>query len=265
MSLGRIWRNCLFGLAVLVWGAVAPFESLAQGQRVALVIGNSRYEHVSQLPNTSNDSQDLADALERIGFDVTREADLQYRDMRLAIRDFAEAAADADVVVVYFAGHGMEIDNTNYLIPVNAELQSDRDVDLEAIRLDTIIGAISGGPGLKIVLAGRLPKQPVSDDNGTHVGNPIGGARLGSGGSQRGPCWLCGSQRHAGLGRRGPEQPLMHRPCCAISKNQDWNWERCSAKSATQSFELTDGYQEPFTYELSARARHFPGSRLCEG
>lgn len=247
MGLGRILRNCLLSLFTLYLLSAIPSAGRAEEARVALVIGNSRYEHVSQLPNTSNDAQDLSMALERIGFDVTQYSDLDYRDMRLAIRDFAEAAADADVVVVYFAGHGMEIDNTNYLIPVNAELKSDRDVDLEAIRLDTVIGAISHGPGLKIVLLDACRNNPflttMARTSATRsVGRGL--ARVDPGGVLVGYAARSGTLASDGDGRNSPYAQAL------LSHIEEPGLElgKMFRKVRDTVFDLTDGYQEPFTY-----------------
>lgn len=247
MGLGRIFRNCLLSLFTLYLLSAIPSAGSAEEAKVALVIGNSRYEHVSQLPNTSNDAQDLSMALERIGFDVTQHFDLDYRDMRLAIRDFAEAAADADVVVVYFAGHGMEIDNTNYLIPVNAELKSDRDVDLEAIRLDTVIGAISHGQGLKIVLLDACRNNPflttMARTSATRsVGRGL--ARVDPGGVLVGYAARSGTLASDGYGRNSPYAQAL------LSHIEEPGLElgKMFRKVRDTVFDLTDGYQEPFTY-----------------
>ena len=130
-------------VCVLMFALGAVEAVSAKERRVALVMGNSVYEHVSRLPNPVNDAEDLGSALERLGFEVTSGLDMEYREMRLALRDFSEKAADADVALIYFAGHGIEIDKINYLIPVNAELKSDRDIDFEAIRLDTVCDRIA--------------------------------------------------------------------------------------------------------------------------
>ena len=109
-------------LILTLWCSPISAETSAEEKtapvRVALVIGNSSYAHVPQLPNPTNDAADIAGSLRRIGFDVVEEHDLDYRHMRLAVRDFAKRAETADVALVYYAGHGIEIENTNYLIPV---------------------------------------------------------------------------------------------------------------------------------------------------
>ena len=108
-----------------------------------------------------NDATDLAAALSRIGFDVTLANDLDGSGMRAALRNFRDKAEGADMALVYFAGHGIEIDKQNYLIPVDADLETDSDVMFDTIPLDLLNEAVSGARTLRMVLHRRLPQQPV--------------------------------------------------------------------------------------------------------
>ena len=121
-------------------------------ERVALVIGNSSYQHSSRLVNPANDAASIAQALTRLGFDVRTELDLSYDQLRRALRDFSGRAAGAQFAVVYYAGHGIEVNKHNYIIPVDAQLKSDRDIDYEAVPLDRVIDAVDGAETLKLVL-----------------------------------------------------------------------------------------------------------------
>lgn len=108
-------------------------------QKIALVIGNSAYRKVVQLPNPVNDAADMAASLTRLGFTVKHLTDLDYNAFRLALIDFGNAAKTADKAVLFFAGHGVEIDGRNWLIPVDAQIKSEVDVYAEAINLETLI------------------------------------------------------------------------------------------------------------------------------
>ena len=221
--------------------------AFASNNRVALVIGNSEYEHVSNLPNPANDATDIAAALERIGFDVTRGMDLDYRAMRLALRDFADAAEEAEMVVVYFAGHGIEIDNTNYLIPVNAELRSDRDVEFEAIRLDTVVTAVANVDGLKVILIDACRNNPfLSDMVRTSATRSIGRGlgRIDPGGVLVGYAARGGTLASDGDGRNSPYAQALLRHI----EEPGLELGKMFRKVRDTVFELTDGYQEPFTY-----------------
>jgi uncharacterized caspase-like protein len=100
---------------------------------------------VAKLPNPPKDAELLAAALERTGFEtVKRVSDLGREKFVGALQAFARDARQADWAVVYFAGHGIEIDGLNYLVPVDAQLETDRDVKLEAISLDQVLSAVEG-------------------------------------------------------------------------------------------------------------------------
>jgi uncharacterized caspase-like protein len=111
-------------------------QPAAAEKRVALVIGNSGYQNVARLSNPANDATAMAETLKGAGFDlVESKRDLKISEMRRVLRDFANSSRDADVAVVYYAGHGIEVDGTNYLIPVDATLEQDLDVYDEAFSL----------------------------------------------------------------------------------------------------------------------------------
>jgi hypothetical protein len=132
----------------------------AQERRVALVIGNSSYQNVTALANPVNDATDLASALTRIGFEVTLATDLDIQGMRTQLRAFRDQASGADMAMVYFAGHGVEIEKQNYLIPVDARLESDSDVLFDTIPLDLISEAVSGATTLRMVLLDACRNNP---------------------------------------------------------------------------------------------------------
>src|SRR4029079_5041613 len=112
-------------------------------KRVALVLGNSAYQNVAQLTNPVNDSARIAATLKDAGFDVVDSRhDLPAAETRRALRDFAHRTRDADIAVVYYAGHGIEVDGANYLIPVDAKLERDTDVYDEALSLERVLIAI---------------------------------------------------------------------------------------------------------------------------
>lgn len=129
-------------------------------RRVGLVIGNSAYTNVPVLPNPRNDAADLAASLQRLGFSVTTIADAGGESMRRALRDFGRAAQEADMAVVYFAGHGMEVGGENWLIPVDAEIKTDIDIDNEAIGLRTVMLAVSNARELGLVILDACRNNP---------------------------------------------------------------------------------------------------------
>ena len=132
-------------------------------KRVALVLGNSAYQNVAKLPNPVNDGAVIAATLKDAGFDlVDSRHDLPAAETRRALRDFADRARDADIALVYYAGHGIEVDGANYLIPVDAKLERDTDVYDEAFSLDRVLLAIEPAKKLRLVILDACRDNPFS-------------------------------------------------------------------------------------------------------
>ena len=159
-----VWRRAGSGsavLLVLVLGlALAPSAASAAG-RVALVVGNSAYAEIGTLPNPGNDAADMAAALGRLGFDVTTVRDADRAGLNEALRLFARDSAGADVSLVFYAGHGLEMDGVNYLVPVDARLERDTDVEYEALPLDRVLRATTGA-GLRVVILDACRNNPLA-------------------------------------------------------------------------------------------------------
>jgi tetratricopeptide (TPR) repeat protein len=130
-------------------------------RRVALVIGNSGYSKAPRLPNPRRDAETVASTLRRVGFEtVTLEADLTRDGFTNVLRNFASVAEKSDWAVIYFAGHGVEMDGVNYLIPVDASLATDRDVTFEAVPLGQILTAVDGAKKLRLVVLDACRNNP---------------------------------------------------------------------------------------------------------
>ena len=116
-----------------------------------------------QLANPVNDGARIAATLKDAGFDVVdSRQDLPAAETRRALRDFADRARDADIAVVYYAGHGIEVDGANYLIPVDAKLERDTDVYDEALSLDRVLIAIEPAKKLRLVILDACRDNPFS-------------------------------------------------------------------------------------------------------
>ena len=107
--------------------------------RVALVIGNSAYVNTTPLANPLNDARDMATALKTAGFDVVAAFDADKRGVDQALRQFTDKLAKADVALFFYAGHGLQVGAQNYLVPVDARLERERDLEFEAIKLEFIL------------------------------------------------------------------------------------------------------------------------------
>lgn len=148
-------------IVVAVWSAWLFCQPAFADKRVALVIGNSAYRNVVRLANPANDSDAMATTFRSAGFDaVELKRDLTVAEMRRALRDFSDTARDADVAIVYFAGHGIEIEGTNYLIPVDAVLERDIDAFDEAIPLERILTVIEPARQLRLVILDACRDNP---------------------------------------------------------------------------------------------------------
>jgi tetratricopeptide (TPR) repeat protein len=141
---------------------VLPSDIAAKhARRVALVIGNATYKNVSELANPKKDAEAIASSLRNIGFEsVTLIDDATREKLVDSLRIFAEEVDKADWAMVYYAGHGIELNGQNYLIPVDARLATDRDVQFEAIPLEQVLVALEGAKKLRLVLLDACRVNP---------------------------------------------------------------------------------------------------------
>ncbi len=155
MTIRRLRRTTVIGIAVL-WS----FSAQA-ADRVALVIANSAYQRATTLPNPLQDGAGVAAALREIGFEVAAPPPNLGKDAMLrALRDFSNRAMQAEVAVIYYAGHGMESQGINYLIPVDAELQMERNLPYEAVPLEQAIGAAASARSVRLVIIDACRDNP---------------------------------------------------------------------------------------------------------
>jgi uncharacterized caspase-like protein len=137
-SLAGIVQGSALVLTVAAAALLHPAAAAAQ-KRVALVVGNSAYAHATPLANPVNDAGDIGAALNEAGFEVILGLDLDKRGFDLKVRDFSRALAAADTGVLFYAGHGLQVAGRNHLIPIDAQLLSERDLDFEAVSLDLVL------------------------------------------------------------------------------------------------------------------------------
>lgn len=147
-------------LALLTIFLIASGPSFA-GDRVALVIGNTGYQKVPRLANPANDASALGKMFKEAGFDhVDTRFDLSAVELRKALREFGARARAADVAVVYYAGHGLELDGMNYLVPINAALETDADVLDEALSLERVLFAVEPAKYLRLIILDACRDSP---------------------------------------------------------------------------------------------------------
>jgi len=161
----------------------APVQGVATSRRVALVIGNGTYAHVKALPNPSNDARAIAKSLRDIGFTVTEGIDLDRAAMQTMTREFLREAARAQIAVVYYAGHGVQIDGRNYLVPVDIQFQSGTDVTAAMMDMDTIMAGLDDQVRTNILILDACRNNPMAPKVATTGASRgiEGGMEVGSG------------------------------------------------------------------------------------
>jgi tetratricopeptide (TPR) repeat protein len=137
-------------------GAKAPVE-----RRVALVIGNGKYEHAPPLANPANDAMAMAAALRQLGFAEVRELyDADLSKLGNALKTFGDLATAADWAIIYYAGHGIEVAGVNYLIPVDARLEQMAHVEDEAVPLTRVLGKVTAASKMQLVILDACRNNP---------------------------------------------------------------------------------------------------------
>ena len=155
-------RYLAIGIAGVLSLALGLDRALAAEKRVALVVGNSNYRNVARLPNPERDAASMAKLFRDAGFDTVVEANnVGNLDFKRAIRRFEDASQDADIAVVYYAGHGIEVGGVNYLVPTDAKLASDRDAEDEAISLNRVVELVDFAKRLRLIILDACRDNPL--------------------------------------------------------------------------------------------------------
>ncbi|MYN64259.1 MAG: caspase family protein [Acidobacteria bacterium] len=157
MSATRAVRPLVVAALALVVLAV-PAVALAHG-RVALVVGSSTYPHIGRLPNPDNDARNISAALRQLGFEVTTELDFGRVQLTAASRASTRRSPKADVSLVFYAGHDIDMDGVKYLVPVDAHLKRDVDVRFETLTVGHLLVSISGA-SLRLLILDACRNNP---------------------------------------------------------------------------------------------------------
>jgi uncharacterized caspase-like protein len=139
-------------------------------RRIALIIGNGAYQHTTTLQNPRNDASDLAGALQRLGFEVMQGVDLDKRSMERTIREFGIKLSGADVALFIYAGHGLQVSGQNYLLPVDAKLSTENDVDFESIALNLVLRQMEREAKTSLVLLDACRDNPLARNLARNMG-----------------------------------------------------------------------------------------------
>lgn len=168
----------LFGVVVLA-GLLNPQAAFAQGKKVALVIGNAAYRNTSPLANPRSDAVDVSAALEKLGYSVTRGIDLDKAGMDEAIRGFSRALEGVEVGVLFYAGHGLQVDGQNYLVPIDAKLGDASSLDYELVKLETVQRLMERGSRTNIIFLDACRDNPLARNLARSMGTRSAGVGRG--------------------------------------------------------------------------------------
>jgi Caspase domain/SPOR domain len=233
-------------ILVILWPSLALAEPQDK-RRIALVIGNSAYEHVPSLINPGNDARLIASTLEKIGIStVTLDLDLDHAEMLAALSRFAREAATADWAIIYFAGHGIEKEGTNYLIPTDAKLTSSSHLSNESIELEHLLTAAAGAKALKLVILDACRENPFARQIEIHAMRSIGRglARVEPSGILVAYAARAGQQAEDGTSGNSPFAAAL----AATLQEPGLEVGKIFRKVRDRVLLATNGRQEPFTY-----------------
>ena len=181
-----MFRHALLKLMIPAAVLLGTHSASAES-RLALVIGQSAYRSVPALPNPANDAREVTKLLTDSGFEVSTAADLSQGQMREAVSDFAGkiAAKGADTVaLVFYAGHGLQIDGENFLVPVDIDPKREADIPIQAVRLNDILNTLTSVPSkMRILMLDACRNNPFPDLKTAGGGLALVDAKIGAPGT----------------------------------------------------------------------------------
>lgn len=157
-------------VAVLLFLTAGLLSPAHAAKRVALVIGNAAYEHAPPLRNPRNDAQALSVVLMKLGFEVITGVDLKRLQLESKVRDFARAIRGADTALLFYAGHGLQVNGQNYLAPIDAKLGDEADLEFEAVRLATIVSQMERERRTNLVFLDACRDNPLAGNLARSMG-----------------------------------------------------------------------------------------------
>jgi uncharacterized caspase-like protein len=231
--------------ALLLFQLVTP-AAFAE-ERVALVIGQSAYRSVVPLPNPANDAQKMTEMLGNAGFKVTKAADLSQNDMRQAVSDFAakvSASGPDTVALVFYAGHGLQVDGENYLVPVDVDPKRESDIPLQAVRLNDVLNTLGAVPTrMRIIMLDACRNNPFPSIN-TAAGHGLAivDTKAGAAGSFISYSTSPGAVAEDGSGSNSPYTTAL----LSVAKEPNLPIEEAFKRVRVAVNQATDGRQIPW-------------------
>ncbi len=237
-----VLRHTLLAAGILLGSHAALAEN-----RVALVIGQSNYRAVVPLPNPANDAKAVSQMLTESGFEVLTAADLSQNELRAKVGDFAAkvAAKGPDTVaLVFYAGHGLQIDGENYLVPVDVDPKRETDIPLQAVRLNDILNTLASVPSkTRILLLDSCRNNPFPDISKTAArGLAIVDAKTGAPGTFMSFSTSPGAEAEDGSGANSPYTTAL----LAVAKEPGLSIEDTFKRVRVAVNKATEGRQTPW-------------------
>jgi hypothetical protein len=257
-----MFRHALLKLmipAAVVLGA----HSASAESRLALVIGQSAYRSVPALPNPANDARAVTQMLTDSGFEVSTAADLSQGQMREAVSDFAGkvAAKGADTVaLVFYAGHGLQIDGENFLVPVDIDPKREADIPIQAVRLNDILNTLTSVPSkMRILMLDACRNNPFPDLKSAGGGLAIVDAKIGAPGTFLSFSTSPGAVAEDGSGSNSPYTNAL----LAAGKEQNIPIEETFKRVRLAVNKVTEGRQTPWDSSSLTEDFRFSGASVA--
>jgi uncharacterized caspase-like protein len=247
--------DLLLAVSLLLLPLIPAAHAASAENRVALVIGQSAYRAVPALPNAANDAKRMAELLGNAGFDVTTAPDQSQNDMRQTISDFAGKVATSGpntVALVFYAGHGLQIDGENYLVPVDVDPKREADIPLEAIRLNDLLNTLAALPTrTRIIMLDACRNNPFPALSESGHGLAIVDTKAGASGSFISYSTSPGAEAEDGSGEDSPYTTAV----LSVARQPNLPIEEAFKKIRVAVNQATDGRQVP--WESSSLTNEF--------
>lgn len=241
-----VLSNLIFASGLLALTQLMTPTQAAAEARLALVIGQSAYRTVPELPNAANDAKGMAELLGNAGFNVTAAPNLSQNDLRQAISDFAGriSASGADTVaLVFYAGHGLQIDGENYLVPVDLDPKREADIPLQGVRLNDLLNTLGALPTrARIFMLDACRNNPFPALSGAGHGLAIVDTKAGAPGSFISYSTSPGAEAEDGSGADSPYTTAA----LTVAKQPNLPIEEVFKRIRVAVAQSTDGRQIPW-------------------
>jgi hypothetical protein len=257
-----MFRHALLKLMIPAAVLLGTHSASAES-RLALVIGQSAYRSVPALPNPANDARAVTQMLTDSGFEVSTAADLSQGQMREAVSDFAGkvAAKGADTVaLVFYAGHGLQIDGENFLVPVDIDPKREADIPIQAVRLNDILNTLTSVPSkMRILMLDACRNNPFPDLKTAGGGLAIVDAKIGAPGTFLSFSTSPGAVAEDGSGSNSPYTNAL----LAAGKEQNIPIEETFKRVRLAVNKVTEGRQTPWDSSSLTEDFRFSGASVA--